>query len=74
MFDIVAENRKKARAGTRRSKRLRDFALPQHAGNEVQRVPSADAHRHEMALLDVFEANFRADFQDVNEDFLDDRT
>ena len=74
MFDIVAENRKKAHAGTRRSKHLSDFALPQHAGNEVQRAPSADAHRHEMAQLDALEANFRADFQDVNEDFPDDRT
>jgi hypothetical protein len=75
IFDIAAENRKKARAGTRRSKRLHDFALPQqHAGNEVQRAPSADAHRHEMALLDALEANFRADFQDINEDFPDDRT
>ncbi len=72
-FDIVAENRKNACAGTRRSKRLH-FALPQHAGNEVQCAPSADAHRHEMALLDALEANFRADFQDVNEDFPDDRT
>jgi hypothetical protein len=74
MFYIVAENRKKARAGTRRSKHLRNFALPQHAGNEVQRAPSADAHRHEMAQLDALEANFRANFQDVNEDFPDDRT
>jgi hypothetical protein len=63
MFDIVAETRKKARAGTRRSKHLSDFGLPQHAGNEVQRAPSADAHRHEMALLDALEANFRVDFQ-----------
>jgi hypothetical protein len=74
IFDIVAENRKKACAGTRRSKCLCDFTLPQHAGNEVQRPPSADAHRHEMAFLDALEANFRADFQDVNEDSPDDRT
>jgi hypothetical protein len=62
MFDIIADNRKKAHAGTRRSKHLCDFTLPQHAGNEVQRAPSADAHRHEMAQLDALEADFWADF------------